>query len=588
MGCWRRWGEAMTIYSLPAGWRLCKVGEVAELIGGGTPSRKQPDYFKGHIPWITGYDISETEPVLQSAREYITQEAIENSATRLIPKGQVLLTTRVTVGKVVIVGFDVCISQDIQGVICSEDVLSEYMYYFLLSQRERMVALQRGTTIKGVPKGVVQSLEIPLPPLPIQRLIVDILERADELRRKRAQADELTQRILSALFVKMFGDPATNPMGWPQSTIGQLGAYVTSGATPRGGSENYRTSGIPFIRSQNVLMNKLSLEDVACISTEIHERMKRSQVQPSDVLLNITGASIGRVAWVPDEVQEANVNQHVCIIRISHDDVLAPFVSFLLSTSFGQDQILRIQSGSTRQALNHEQVRSLELLLPSLDLQRQFAQSVSAIEAQLDQQVKARDTLDTLFEALLARAFRGELTAGLTLQEAFGLTERQMALLRLLSSAAQVREPVLVTSAMKYTFLFQMEGTQAGQPVERIAAEPRAPYATEPAYDFVPYKYGPFAKELYDDLETLEAAGLVKSEHSPKSKGALRGKTEIYLVQSQTAAIHDLGDNLPSEARQAADAVIGQYGNLSQKQLLDLVYQRYPEYAINSQRRGKG
>jgi type I restriction enzyme S subunit len=558
----------MTIYSLPVGWRLRKIGEVAKLIGGGTPSRKRPDYFEGHIPWITGYDLSETEPILQSARECITQEAIENSATNLIPKGQVLLTTRVTVGKVAIAGFDVCISQDIQGVICSEEVLSEYMYYFLLSKKERMVALQRGTTIKGIPKRVVQSLEIPLPPLPIQRRIVDILERADDLRRKRAQAYELAKHIPTALFIKMFGDPTTNPMEWPVAKLDEV-ANIIMGQSPPSSTYNTEGAGLPFFQGKAEFGEIYPTVERWCSKP-------KKVAEKGDILLSVR-APVGPVNLAPSK---CCIGRGLAAMRGYEHRLAQKWL--LLNMRIREQEIASMSSGTTFQAITSKDVRQLPIAFPPIELQQRFAEIVSQLEAQREQQVHSRQRLSALFETLLARAFRGELTAGLTLQEAFGLTERQMMLLRLLNGAGQIQEPVLVTSAMKYAFLFQMEGTRAGQPVERIAAEPRAPYVTEPAYDFVPYKYGPFAKELYDDLEALEASGLVKVEHPPKRKGMLREKTKIYLVQDQADTVHDLADGLPANVCQAVDAVIEEYASLNQKQLLDLVYRQYSEYTVNN------
>jgi type I restriction enzyme S subunit len=576
----------MTIYNLPVGWRLHKVGEVADLVSGGTPSRKQPDYFKGNIPWITGYDILETEPILQSARECITQEAIENSATNLIPKGQVLLTTRVTVGKVAITGFDVCINQDIQGVVCGEDVLPGYIYYFLLSQRERMVALQRGTTIKGIPKGVVQSLEIPLPPLPVQRHIVYILERADELRRKRAQANTLAERISLALFIKMFGDPATNPMGWSQVSISSLVVDSRNGLSRR--RKHVQNTGYIVLRIRDVQQGQIDLSEPNRIPMS-EEEFSKYRLEKDDLIfvrLNGNLALVGKCAIFSLDRNDVAFNDHLIRFRFDRQRVDPLYILHLLASPYGRAQIEnRAVTTAGQFSIGARRLGQIPIPLPPLTRQRQFSEMCQHIELRRQQQTQSTATLDILFQNLLPRAFRGELTADLTLQEAFGLTERQMALLRILSGAAQIREPVLVTSAMKYTFLFQVEGTQAGQLIEQAVAEPRAPYVTESAYDFVPYKYGPFAKELYNDLEALEASRLVRTERPSKDKGALREKTEIYLVQGQTDAIRDLVDSLPLKVRQAVDAVIGQYGDLSQKQLLDLVYQRYPEYAVNSELR---
>jgi len=225
-------------------------------------------------------------------------------------------------------------------------------------------------------------------------------------------------------------------------------------------------------------------------------------------------------------------------------------------------------------------------------IQQEFAEQVRQIESLRDRQSHTRATLDALFQTLLARAFRGELVTGITLAEAFDLSQRQATLLALLAAAAEVRqpEPVHITPLMKYAFLFQQEGGRAARADDQLAlplaAEARALYLPGEWYDFVPHKYGPFAKELYDDLEALEAAGLVERRHPPKAKESLREKTAIYLADEKAEAIHDLVDSLPAEVRQGTEAIVTEYGSLDQKDLLDVVYRRYPEYTVNSERPG--
>ena len=143
---------------------------------------------------------------------------------------------------------------------------------------------------------------------------------------------------------------------------------IGSGITPKGGESSYKAFGIPLIRSQNVLENKLSLENVAFIDAAQHKKMSGSKVNPGDVLLNITGASIGRSCVVPQEVVEANVNQHVCVIRLKRD-YYAPFLSSFLNSWFGQKQVFSFQGGGSREGLNYQQIASFDI--PSLQYSEQ-------------------------------------------------------------------------------------------------------------------------------------------------------------------------------------------------------------------------
>ena len=156
--------------------------------------------------------------------------------------------------------------------------------------------------------------------------------------------------------------------------LGQLTTLVSSGSTPKGGSKIYLDSGpVMLIRSQNVLMRHLSLDDVAFITDDIASEMKRTVVHPGDVLLNITGASIGRVAVFDLEATKANVNQHVCIIRPKVDQLSHRYLMHFIARPHFQERINSTQNGGTRQALNFSQIRDFQIPLPPLHEQRRIA-----------------------------------------------------------------------------------------------------------------------------------------------------------------------------------------------------------------------
>jgi type I restriction enzyme, S subunit len=182
-------------------------------------------------------------------------------------------------------------------------------------------------------------------------------------------------------------------------TIGELTTYIGSGATPRGGRQVYGRTGIPFIRSQNVREGRLDLAGVARIAPDIHAHMHRSAVRPNDVLLNITGASIGRSCVVPADLKEANVNQHVCIIR-SNGYARPSFIQAMLELPRTQHRIRETAAGGSREGLNYQQVAALSI--PWLPLHAQ---------ERLDQVRSRHDVVLSALRALITT--KGELKRGL-------------------------------------------------------------------------------------------------------------------------------------------------------------------------------
>jgi type I restriction enzyme S subunit len=169
-------------------------------------------------------------------------------------------------------------------------------------------------------------------------------------------------------------------------SVVRLGDYTTkigSGQTPSGGYRAYSTSGIPLIRSQNVLMGSFTTDGLAYISTQIDKEMSGTRVVKDDVLLNITGASIGRVCVVPEDICPANVNQHVCIIRCG-DELYPDYVAAVLSSPSFQSMIWQDQAGATRQALTKDMIENFQIPWKPFEEQRQIAARLKAQLAEVE------------------------------------------------------------------------------------------------------------------------------------------------------------------------------------------------------------
>ena len=402
---------------------------------------------------------------------------------------------------------------------------------------------------------------------------MEILQKADEIRQKRKQALELADKILPALFLEMFGDQATNPKGYERATIGKVTTLVTSGYTPRGGARNYVTEGPLLLRSQNIQMLRLDFEDCAHLPEHIFRDMQRVHVRQGDVLLNITGkGTAGRVAWVESSNLRAAVNQHVCIIRPKPDRIRSEYLAFTLSTPPYQ-HIIENAPGSAQSGFNHARVRALEILVPPLPVQDAFVAQVQALAVTRTKCLFASDSVERGFEAMLTRAFTGELTAEWEAANAEWIAAQQtlyehlprlliLALIAEKAKRARRSAEVLVTALMKYVFLFQMEGSASHRRL----------------YHFVPYLYGPFAKEIYIDLEKLQEEGLVQVESNPEED-----KTKITLTDPARAEA--LFADLPEDLKEDAATVISTYGDLDHNSLLEVVYEKYPAYAKKSRSR---
>lgn len=198
--------------------------------------------------------------------------------------------------------------------------------------------------------------------------------------------------------------PFSLPVGWLWSRIGGLCVKTGSGSTPRGGKNVYKRVGVPFLRSQNVYDDGLRLDHVACISPDVHARMAGTVVQSRDLLLNITGGSMGRCCRVPDNFDEANVSQHVAIIRPVVSE-MADFLHKLVLSSYFQAIIFDEQTGAGRGGLPKYKLDRIAVAVPPLEEQRRIVAKIDVLMTQCDRLEASLDTAETgrhyLLESLL-------------------------------------------------------------------------------------------------------------------------------------------------------------------------------------------
>lgn len=285
----------------------------------------------------------------------------------------------------------------------SSQVDPRFYEYYLWSNYKNDAFYSHGGGV-GRPEGsggrwtlgreTLEGFPVPLPTFDEQSRIADYLDekikalsKIQELRQNQIrllrieQSENLRARILEL-------NSKTQPLKYFVNKIG-------SGKTPRGGGDVYKDTGVLFLRSQNIYNDGLRLNDAVFISPEVDTEMSSTRVKPGDLLLNITGGSIGRCARVPDEFEGANVNQHVCIIR-PRDPRLTPLLHAQLLAPDVQDAIREVQVDGNREGLNFVQVGNLPIRIPT-DLRNiqllggRFANSnnaTDALAAKLEEQLE--------------------------------------------------------------------------------------------------------------------------------------------------------------------------------------------------------
>jgi len=392
-------------------WPSKSLGELVDFIGGGTPRRDRPDYWNGDIPWASVKDLQSQS--LETTLENITADGLADSASNLIPKGTVIIASRVGLGKVAINRKPVAINQDLKALtLRSCNLLPRYLLLFLLSKADYFEQAGVGATVKGLTIADYQKLNIVLPPLAEQERIVKLLDEADELRRLRAQADRCTADLIPSLFHEMFGDLAEKVKVWPcVQLVALCHAPDDIKCGPFGtqlSKSEYTEEGVPLwgIKNVNALF-ELPTHEFLTPSTA--KRLIQYSIEPCDIVMTRKG-TVGNCAVYPEGFPFGIMHSDLLRLRVSREKCEPVFLAHQLHYSgYVARQLTQISGGAVMPGINVTKLKSLRVLAPPLAQQKLFAARVSEIRAMQAEQATSRRRLDDLFHSMLHRAFQGQL-----------------------------------------------------------------------------------------------------------------------------------------------------------------------------------
>ena len=257
----------------------------------------------------------------------------------------------------------------------------------------------------------LKNTKIPLPPLPEQQKIASILDAADNLRQKDQQLIEKYTALSQSLFLEMFGDPVSNPMGWDKIELEEI-ADIVSGVTKGRKLKSKANLNIPYMRVANVQDGHLNLQEIKTIpGTE--EDIQKFGLHKGDILLTEGGDpdKLGRGTVWNDEIENCINQNHIFRVRLLCNKSTPIYLSKLCGSEYGKRYFLKLGKQTTGIAsINKTQLRKFPVLRPPINLQNQYAERILAIEAQKQLALAGLEKSEALFNSLLQRAFKGELT----------------------------------------------------------------------------------------------------------------------------------------------------------------------------------
>lgn len=388
-------------------WPRIKLGRAAEIRGGATPRRSNPAFWSGDIPWVTPTDLPAHGDGIRDVAhtaDTITKEGIDSCSASLLPPGTVLFSSRATIGKIGIAVVSLTTNQGFANLIPCPHVESRYLAWCLHYYTNHIAGLSGSTTFREVSKHALKSFRIPVPSISEQRRIVDILDQADDLRRLRTQSDAKADSILPALFIKMFGDPAMNPMGWPVKSISEV-CKIVSGATPKTNRSEFWGGEIQWATPKDLSGHKgWILDHTERTLTQEGLANCSATMMPEESVLLSSRAPIGlvAVAGVPICTNQG-FKSLVCGPNI---DPWYLFGWCRLRSNFLQS----LGQGATFREISKRIVESITLPVPPMHIQQRFRTMLMGLMANDKDRIRSTQRIADLFYVLLTQAFSGDLT----------------------------------------------------------------------------------------------------------------------------------------------------------------------------------
>ena len=422
---------------LPQKWVECEMGDVAKVIGGGTPDSHEPENFstEGGIPWLTPADLSDNKAIhVARGKRFLTKKGFDNSSARLVPKGTVLFSSRAPIGYVAVAANEISTNQGFKSFVCADGISYEYIYFWLRFATPMAEELASGTTFAEISGKNAAKIPLRLAPHAEQRRIVAKLEKllgqVDASQQRLAKLPALLKRFrLSVLAAACSGRltadwreqnpvPSSDgenglPNGWQQTIVGDAIEGLKYGTSQKC---SRKKQGVPVLRIPNIVDGAVSHSDLKYAALPEKES-QQLRLRAGDILLIRSNGSVslvGKCALVREADRDFAYAGYLIRLRPDANKVSPEFLNLVLGSYNIRKQIeIPARSTSGVNNINSEEVRALQFVLPPLAEQKEIVRRVEGLFLLADQiEVRLRAAqrqVDKLTPSLLARAFAGKL-----------------------------------------------------------------------------------------------------------------------------------------------------------------------------------
>ncbi len=384
---------------LPENWRVVNLIEIADIVMGQSPISESYNSQGKGLPFFQGKS--------EFGEKYPTVVKWCDQPSKIAEVNDVLFSVRAPVGAVNIANTICCIGRGLAAIRCkSEYVLIEYLYSFLKFAESYLSLVGQGSTFAAISGKELQKILITLPPLEEQQYIVEILQQADELRRLRQDSLAKAEKLASALFLEMFGDPEKNPYQWP---VQPFGSFITASKYgPRFPNANYSEVGVHILRTTDMNRDgsirwwespKIDLNEV---------EIDKNALKPKTLVFSRSG-TIGPVALYMGSDTPCVSGAYLIEIELN-DDIHPEFAVQYFLSDYGQYHLINGAKGATQKNLNVPTLRSIPVFFPEKDKQLEFVKKLQDIKSSITEVIGSKVSIEKLLVTITSQVFTGKLT----------------------------------------------------------------------------------------------------------------------------------------------------------------------------------
>jgi type I restriction enzyme S subunit len=378
---------------------LCNV------VSGGTPSRSNPEFWNdGTIPWIKIGNIK--SKYVSEADEYITQKGLDESSAKLLSKGTILYTIFATLGETGILTIDACTNQAIAGITIKDSKIidTDYLYYYLKSKKKYVNNLGRGVAQNNINMSILRKFEIPVPSIEQQKNIVANLDKVNRIIELRLQELQKLDALIKARFVEMFGNPLAGTAKYPVHQVGEVAESVDPQPSHR--TPPVEENGIPYvsIKDCDYKTGKIDFRGARKVSRKVlEEHLNRYTLHEGDFVIGKIG-TIGNPVFVPARDDYA-LSANVVLVQPNVELVSPYFLKCSFESHFVERQFAEAKNSTSQAAFGIQKVRTLEVMNPDIEVQRNFEIFVKQVDKSKAAVQKSLDETQLLFDSLMQEYF---------------------------------------------------------------------------------------------------------------------------------------------------------------------------------------